>query len=80
MVKSKVTIIQDELGKTSGPIAKFVVSKQIVDLNEKEEDFPDELLVRLIDLSLRAGIYDTSKHEGMRNRIWKAIDELDEEP
>jgi len=79
MDNKKVTIIQHEIGKVTGPIAKFVVSKQIKDMDQLEDEFPDELLDDLIHSSLTAGVFDRSLHEDMRKRIWNSIEKLDEE-
>ena len=79
MDNKKVIIIQDEISKVTGPIAKFVVSKQIRDLDQLEEEFPDELLDELIHSSLIAGVFDRTLHEDMRKRIWKSIERLEEE-
>ena len=68
-MKSKVELIQDELKKAVGPIGSFIVEKQIKDMNESKDNFPDDKLPILIERSVENGIFDPESGRRFREQV-----------
>jgi hypothetical protein len=73
-MKSKVEIIQEELRKAIGPIGSFIVEKQIKDMNESKDNFPEDKLAILIERSVRNGVFDPNQRRGIVTQMKKNID------
>ena len=56
----KVRLLEREMIMLSGPLAGFVIRKQIKDMGLDAEGFPEERMGELIDKVVDNGIYDAS--------------------
>ena len=74
MTKTKVEIIQEEMKKAIGPIGSFIVEKQIKDMNESKDSFPDEKLNLLIDRSVQTGVFDPSQRKSISTKMKKTLE------
>jgi hypothetical protein len=73
MTSQKVEQIQDELRKVIGPIGKFVVEKQINNMQEDKDNFPDDKIEELIERSVDIGVFDTHIHKAVKERIRSSV-------
>ena len=73
MTRSKVEVIQDELKKAVGPIGSFIVEKQIKDMNETKDDFPDDKIPILIEKSVENGVFDPNQRKGIAIKMRKNL-------
>jgi hypothetical protein len=71
--KTKVELIQDELKKAVGPIGSFIVEKQIKDMNENKDNFPDDKLPILIERSVENGIFDPTQRRSIATKMKRNI-------
>lgn len=75
MSRNKVEMIQDELKKAVGPIGAFIVEKQIKDMNENKDNFPEDKIPILIERSVNSGVFDPSQRKTVMMRMKKSLDE-----
>ena len=73
MVTRKVEIIQLELKKVIGPIGKFIVEKQISDMGEDKDSFPDDKIPDLVKLVVDIGVFDNRIQDSVKEHIKKAL-------
>jgi hypothetical protein len=73
MTSQKVEQIQNELKKVIGPIGKFVVEKQINNMQEDIDNFPDEKIEELIERSVDIGVFDNTIQKSVKERIRSTI-------
>ena len=73
MVTRKVEIIQLELKKVIGPIGKFIVEKQISDMGEDKDSFPDDKIPDLVKLAVDIGVFDNRIQDSVKEHIKKAL-------
>ena len=73
MSKSKVELIQEELKKAVGPIGSFIVEKQIKDMNENKDSFPEDKLPVLIERSVENGIFDPDQRKSIATKMKRNI-------
>ena len=73
MSKSKVELIQEELKKAVGPIGSFIVEKQIKDMNENKDNFPEDKLPVLIERSVENGIFDPDQRKSIATKMKRNI-------
>lgn len=57
----------------AGPIADFIIKKQIKDMGYTIENFPLEKLSDLIDRVVENAIYDVERRREIRNRLRKTL-------
>jgi hypothetical protein len=65
--------IRATLADAAGPIASFVVKKQIKDMGYTEDDFPSEKLPELINRVVENAIYNPEMKEDVRRKLRKVI-------
>ena len=73
MTSQKVELIQDELKKYIGPIGKFVVEKQINNMEEDKDNFPDDKIEELIERSVDIGVFDKRIQKTVKERIRTSV-------
>jgi hypothetical protein len=66
-------LIQDELKKAIGPIGSFIVEKQIKDMNESKDNFPEDKLPVLIERSVENGVFDPSQRRNIALKMRKNL-------
>ena len=59
--------------KAVGPIGSFIVEKQIKDMNENKETFPDDKLPVLIERSVENGIFDPNQRKSIATKMKRNI-------
>lgn len=74
MTKSKVEMIQEELKRAVGPIGTFIVEKQIKDMEETKDDFPEDKLETLIEKSVENGVFDPNQRRGIAVKMRRYIE------
>ena len=74
MSRNKVEMIQEELKKVVGPIGAFIVEKQIKDMKESKDNFPEDKIPVLIERSVESGVFDPSQRKTVMMRMKKNIE------
>jgi len=69
----KVRLLEREMILLSGPLAGFVIRKQIKDMGLDPGNFPDERLVELINKVVENAVYDKSAHKTTINKLRKRL-------
>jgi hypothetical protein len=62
------------LKKAVGPIGSFIVEKQIKDMEEDKDDFPEEKLSVLIERAVENGIFDPNLRKSIASKMKRNID------
>ena len=62
-----------EMVSLAGPLAPFVIKKQIKDMGLKMETFPEDKLSELIDRVVDSGVYDDSIKPRTKKALKKKI-------
>ncbi len=71
----KIKKIIDTLEEYAGPISRFVVAKQVSDLGQSMDGFPDHLLPQLVDRCINAAVFNPMLKEEAKKKLSKAIRE-----
>ena len=65
--------LEREMMNLAGPLAPFVVKKQIKDMGYEKENFPADKMAELIDKVVEHGIYDESIKPRTKKNLKKKI-------
>ncbi|MEM3444682.1 MAG: hypothetical protein QXJ27_03915 [Thermoplasmata archaeon] len=71
--KEMVEKMRKILIDAAGPIADFVIKKQIRDMGYTLETFPGDKLLLLVDRVVENAIYDPEKKVEIRNKLRKEL-------
>ncbi len=70
----EIDFLEKELVNLAGPLAVFVIKKQIKDMGLRRDKFPKEKLGELIERSVKNAIFEPSKQkEVIRNLRRKLV-------
>ena len=58
----KLRLLEREIILLAGPLAGFVIKKQLKDMGLDAADFPEERFSELIELVVENAVYDKSTH------------------
>ncbi|MCD6461678.1 MAG: hypothetical protein J7L61_02935 [Thermoplasmata archaeon] len=65
--------IIETLEEYAGPISRFVVAKQVTDMEGDMEEFPEYLLPQLVDRCIEAAIFNPALKEKAKRRLSAVI-------
>ncbi len=69
----EIDVLERELVELAGPLAKFVIKKQIRDMGLQRENFPKDRLGELIERSVKNAIFDPKKQREVSRALKKRI-------
>ena len=69
----EIDILERELVELAGPLAKFVIKKQIRDMGLQRENFPKDRLGELIERSVKNAIFDPKKQREVSRNLRKKL-------
>lgn len=72
----KLRLLEREMILLSGPLAGFVIRKQIKDMGLEGADFPDEKFPELIKRVVENAVYDKSTHTSTIIKLRKRLIKL----
>ncbi len=69
----EIDVLERELVDLAGPLAVFVIKKQIKDMGLRRDDFPRERLGELIERSVKNAIFDPEKQKKVVRSLRKKL-------
>ena len=68
-----IEILERELTELAGPLAVFVIKKQIKDMGLVRDRFPEERLGELIERSVKNAIFEPSKQKDVIRNLKRKL-------
>ncbi len=72
-MSDRIDILEKELVDLAGPLAVFVIKKQIKDMGLRRENFPEERMGELIERSVKNAIFDPKKQKNVERNLKKML-------
>ncbi len=68
-----IDLLEKELIELAGPLAGFVIKKQIKDMGLRRENFPEDRLTELMERSVKNAIFEPSKQKEVIRKLRKKL-------
>ncbi len=70
---SHLKILSNELASYAGDMAPYIVEKAFKDMKLLDENIPEALRLKVVDMILERIVFDTEKHYSLRKELLEIL-------